>query len=191
MKNFALCYACPVPLINWSNVLLLGTDTHNMPGGEVNDGEMPEQTADRTLRSIGITASLPDIRIMGVIQHSRELVHVCHCPFKAGEGAARGWPSAAELLGAAQRGYEIQTRAARRQSRCRPDQGRGSGTGPSVITGRSSISILEAGDPACLGEQASTGIGLALPSPVFDCRAVNDRDLARAIHFFGRFRRGV
>lgn len=84
MKNFVLCYAVPIPLINWSDVLLMGSDKHNMPGGEVNDGEMPEQTADRVLRGIGITPSLADIRVMGVIQYAKELVHVCHCPFKVG-----------------------------------------------------------------------------------------------------------
>ena len=30
----------------------------------------------------GIAASLPDICVMGVIQHSNELVHVCHCPVR-------------------------------------------------------------------------------------------------------------
>lgn len=85
MKYYALCYAVPVPLVGWSQVLLMGSERQNMPGGEVNDGEMPEQAADRLLRKVGITASLPDIRIMGVIQSTHEIVHVCHCPFRVGD----------------------------------------------------------------------------------------------------------
>ncbi len=85
MKNYALCYAVPIPFAGWSQVLLLGTDTHNLPGGLVGDDEMPEVAAARVLRDAGITASLPDIRVMGAIQHTSELVHVCHCPFRAGE----------------------------------------------------------------------------------------------------------
>jgi hypothetical protein len=85
MKNHVLCYAVPVPFLGWSNVLLMGTDTHNLPAGEMGDDEMPEVAAARVLRNVGITVSLPDTRVMGVIQHTTELVHVCHCPFRVGE----------------------------------------------------------------------------------------------------------
>src|SRR4029077_1819276 len=70
---------------------LLLTNALMLPGGEISDGEMPEVAAARFLKDVGVTASLPDIRIMGVIQHVGELVHVCHCPTRDivhGDGAA-------------------------------------------------------------------------------------------------------
>jgi hypothetical protein len=79
MKNFVLCYAAPL-FVGFSDVLL--SDTLLMPGGEIADDEMPEVAAARFLREVGLAASLPDIRIMGVVQHKAELVHVCHCPLR-------------------------------------------------------------------------------------------------------------
>lgn len=79
MKNFVLAYAAPL-MPNFSDVLL--TDALLLPGGEITDGEMPEVAAERILRGLNVAASLPDIRIMGAIQHTGELVHVCHCPVR-------------------------------------------------------------------------------------------------------------
>ena len=62
----------------------------NLPADEVRDGEMPEQAAYRILQGVGITASLPDTRIMGVVQGEDELVHVCHCPVRGGLRAITG-----------------------------------------------------------------------------------------------------
>ena len=77
IKNFVLAYAAP-RIAGFSNVLL--TDALLLPGGEISDGEMPEVAAVRFLADVGVKASLPDCRIMGVIQHAGELVHVVHCP---------------------------------------------------------------------------------------------------------------
>jgi len=79
MKNFVLAYVSPT-LVAFSDVLLL--PNFLMPGGEIADDEMPEVAAARFLKEAGLTASLPDIRVMGVIQHKNELVHVCHCPIQ-------------------------------------------------------------------------------------------------------------
>lgn len=79
IKNFVLAYAAPM-IAGFSDVLL--TDALLLPGGEISDGEMPEVAAARFLKDVGVTASLPDCRIMGVIQHTGELVHVVHCPVR-------------------------------------------------------------------------------------------------------------
>lgn len=78
MKNCVLAYASPT-LVAFSDVLLM--PSFRMPGGEIGD-EMPEVAATRFLKEVGLIASLPDTRIMGVIQHKGELVHVCHCPIR-------------------------------------------------------------------------------------------------------------
>lgn len=86
MKNFVLAYAAPL-MPGFTDVLL--TDALLLPGGEISDGEMPEVAAERILRGFNVSASLPDCRIMGVIQHGGELVHVVHCPVRGvtyGEG---------------------------------------------------------------------------------------------------------
>jgi hypothetical protein len=80
MKSFVLAYAAPVPLVGFSDVLLM--PSYRLPGGDISDDVMPEVAANRFLADVGIAASLPDIRIMGVIQHTNELVHVCHCPVR-------------------------------------------------------------------------------------------------------------
>lgn len=78
MKTCVLAFAAPT-LVAFSDVLL--TPNCLMPGGEVGD-EMPEVAAARYLKQAGLTPSLPDIRIMGAIQHTSELVLVCHCPVR-------------------------------------------------------------------------------------------------------------
>jgi hypothetical protein len=78
LKNYALCFAAPVPSVDWTDVLMVD---QNLPADEVRDGEMPEQAAYRILQGMGITASLPDTRIM---------VHVCHCPVRGGLRAITG-----------------------------------------------------------------------------------------------------
>ena len=77
MKNRVLAYASPT-LLAFSDVLLM--PSYLMPGGDINEDEMPDVAANRFLAEVGVIASLPDTRVMGVIQHSTELVHVCHCP---------------------------------------------------------------------------------------------------------------
>ena len=80
MTNFVLAYAAPM-IAGFSDVLL--PDSRMLPGGAITTDEMPEVAAARYLKEFGLDASLPDIRIMGVMQHVvGGLVYACHCPVR-------------------------------------------------------------------------------------------------------------
>lgn len=83
MKLFILCHAFSVPQHLDDRVVLQNTGGRvNLPGGPVQDGEMPEVAAQRYLRTIGIEPSLPDIVVVGALQYTEETILCCQCPVK-------------------------------------------------------------------------------------------------------------
>lgn len=86
MKLFVLCHVHQVPQASIAAInLVLIQDTggrHNLPGGPIQDGEMPEIAAQRYLRALGVEPSLPDICIVGSLQYAEETILCCQCPCK-------------------------------------------------------------------------------------------------------------
>ena len=83
MKLFVLCHAFNVQGRPLETVVLQSTGGRiNLPGGPVQDGEMPEVAAQRYLRAIGIEPSLPDIVSVGALQYAQETIVCCQCPWK-------------------------------------------------------------------------------------------------------------
>jgi 8-oxo-dGTP pyrophosphatase MutT (NUDIX family) len=90
MKEYVICYAHQLPLYQMQNIVCIERKKDdwqrglvNLPGGRMEPGEMPEQAAFRELKEeTTLHASLPDIRVLGVIQGEEWRVHVCYCPYR-------------------------------------------------------------------------------------------------------------
>lgn len=82
MKLFILCHAFSVQHLSDVVVLQDTGGRINLPGGPVEDGEMPEVAAQRYLRAIGIEPSYPDIVIVGALQYAQEQILCCQAPWK-------------------------------------------------------------------------------------------------------------
>lgn len=92
MKRYVLAFAHMIPSDGANNLVLIERKKAdwqqgklNLPGGSVNDGELPEAAAFRELREeTGIVAAKPDIKLLGSITggSSGWWVDVCFCPYR-------------------------------------------------------------------------------------------------------------
>lgn len=86
---YVLCFAQEVPHRGQQVVLIERQKKDwqlgclNLPGGRMNPGETPIEAAYRELEEeTGIVSSLPDIRLLGVMEGEDWIVHVCECPYR-------------------------------------------------------------------------------------------------------------
>jgi 8-oxo-dGTP pyrophosphatase MutT (NUDIX family) len=101
MKQYVLCLATAIPHIDTQTVVLVERVKQdwqlgrlNLPGGEIEEGELPEGAAVRELEEeTSIRASLIDTKVMGVLDCPKCKVFVCLCPyrqwFNGGEQSAK------------------------------------------------------------------------------------------------------
>jgi 8-oxo-dGTP pyrophosphatase MutT (NUDIX family) len=89
-KQYVLCFPQQVPYSTLPEVVLIErrNEPHagklNLPGGKIHEGETPEQAAVRELQEeTGLKASLADTRLLGSIEGTFGIVHVCYCPYRS------------------------------------------------------------------------------------------------------------
>lgn len=94
VTEYVICYAHPQPHAVWPEVLLIEkkrpawqAGRYNLPGGHIEAGETVEEAASRELREeTGIECPVENVRVMGTIEGTGFMVHVCRCDYDSLRG---------------------------------------------------------------------------------------------------------